>query len=214
GGSCPAVWTNLVKDLRALFIDKTKTPSQFNDYARATIPATFHDCGTWNTTKGPTGGYDGAPILAYKAGTRPENNGLQDISTILLNIENSNYPRVGVADLIQVASYVTIATCSGGPVIATHVGRKDSAVGNSNGGLPDAYASDVKLFAKYYQYTLTHPMGVKPFASDSSLAADTTIGKKFKWMAHDLSHKFLHYSSALKNNPYTTITTKTTAPLL
>jgi len=34
---CPAVWKNVVKDLTALFIDKSVSPSQCNDDARAAI---------------------------------------------------------------------------------------------------------------------------------------------------------------------------------
>jgi len=34
---CPAVWKNVVKDLSALFIDKSVSPSQCNDDARAAI---------------------------------------------------------------------------------------------------------------------------------------------------------------------------------
>ena len=36
-GSCPAVWTNIVSDLTAMFLDKSVNPSQCNDDARAAI---------------------------------------------------------------------------------------------------------------------------------------------------------------------------------
>ena len=35
--ACPAIWTSVVKDLTAMFIDKSVTPSQCNDDARAAI---------------------------------------------------------------------------------------------------------------------------------------------------------------------------------
>lgn len=164
-------------------------------------------------------------ILAAEEGSRGENNGLQDISAKLLNLQQTKYPSVSVADLIQVASSVAIVTCPGGPVVRTFVGRKDSTKANPGGGLPDVHAPGSNLFklfqdkgfdavdlaallgahstskaftqsdipaqspqdstpgvwdVKYYQDTLTPPSGVKPFASDISLAAHPQVGKEFK----------------------------------
>ncbi|KAH8603143.1 heme peroxidase [Bisporella sp. PMI_857] len=142
--ACPAVWTNVVADLRTMFLDTTT--KQCNDDARAAIRAAFHDCGTWDKSQGATGGCDGSLILANEASTRAENNGLQDISAKLLNLQKTKYPSVTVADLIQVASSVAIVTCPGGPVVKTFVGRKDSAVPNPGGRLPDVHAPGSNLF--------------------------------------------------------------------
>lgn len=39
--SCPAVWTSIVSDMSAMFIDKSLSPSQRNDDARAAIRVSF-----------------------------------------------------------------------------------------------------------------------------------------------------------------------------
>ncbi|MBE7181368.1 MAG: hypothetical protein INR71_09215, partial [Terriglobus roseus] len=119
--SCPAVWTNVSSDLTGMFLAN----GQCNDDARAAIRAAFHDCGTWNAAQGATGGCDGSLILANEAGTRAENNGLQDISAKLLKLAQKY--AVGVADMIQFAGAHAIVTCPGGPRITTYVGRNDSS---------------------------------------------------------------------------------------
>jgi hypothetical protein len=147
--ACPAIWTTIVGDLTKMFLDTSVSPSQCNDDARAAIrvctfpfpytknhsqltdQAAFHDCGTWDTTQGSTGGCDGSLILAKEAYERPENNGLQDISDKLLALQKKYASNgVSVADVIQVASSVAIVACPGGPQVKTYVGRKDSSVGN------------------------------------------------------------------------------------
>lgn len=103
----------------------------------------FHDCGTWSTDQGNTGGCDGSLILANEAFTRSENNGLQDISTKLLNLARKW--NVGVADIIVVAANVAVKTCPLGPKINTFVGRKDSSVPAPDGKLPDMHAAGESL---------------------------------------------------------------------
>ena len=88
-------------------------------------------------------------ILASEEGIRGENNGLQDISAKLLNLQQTKYPGITVADLIQVASSVAIVTCPGGPVVTTYVGRKDSSKANPPGGLPDVHAHAADLFSLF-----------------------------------------------------------------
>lgn len=75
----------------------------------------FHDCGTWSIDQGETGGCDGSLILAQEAFTRPENRGLEDISTKLQGIAEKF--AVGVADLIVFAASVAVVTCPLGPVV-------------------------------------------------------------------------------------------------
>lgn len=164
-GGCPAVWTNVAKDLTTMFLDPTT--SQCNDDARAAIRAgwssnirishqiqansfpVFHDCGTWSLDQGSTGGCDGSLILANEAYDRAENNGLQDISTKLLAL--SKKWNVGVADLIVVASSVAVATCPKGPQIQTYVGRVDSSTPAPDGKLPDMHASGASLYQLFLQ---------------------------------------------------------------
>lgn len=107
--------------------------------------AAFHDCGTWNISQGPSGGCDGSLILAREAYDRPENNGLQDISNKLTNLQ-SKYPSIGIADLIQVAASVATVVCPGGPRVPTYVGRIDSSIPNPDGFLPDAHATAAILY--------------------------------------------------------------------
>ena len=85
-------------------------------------------------------------ILNAEEGARGENNGLQDISAKLWNLQKTKYPSITVADLIQVASSVAIVVCPGGPVVTTFVGRKESSVANPGGGLPDVHAPGSNLF--------------------------------------------------------------------
>jgi len=142
--SCPAVWTSVVKDLSAMFLDKAT--GQCNDDARAAIRGAFHDCGTWDKSQGSTGGCDGSLILAREAYNLPENNGLQAYSDKILALRDGKYPSVSIADLLQVASSVAVVTCPGGPRVTTYVGRKDTTSVNPGGRLPDAHADGPSLY--------------------------------------------------------------------
>ncbi|KAH7417367.1 putative Ligninase LG5 [Cadophora sp. MPI-SDFR-AT-0126] len=151
-GACPAIWTSIVAEMSGMFIDRSTTPSQCNDDARAAIRAAFHDCGTWDKSQGSTGGCDGSLVVAGEAFDRPENNGLQDISRKLLVLQtkyNSTANPISVADLLQVAASVATLTCPGGPKVQTFVGRKDTATPNPKNGLPDAHGSGDSLFALF-----------------------------------------------------------------
>ncbi|KAF1933309.1 class II peroxidase [Didymella exigua CBS 183.55] len=138
-GSCPAVWTQISKDLTAKFL----TDGQCNPDARAAIRAVFHDCGAWNKAQGAKGGCDGSLILANEVAL-PENNGLQGIAAYLQTLA-SNY-KVGVADMIVFAGSHAIVTCPGGPRVQTYVGRKDSSTPAPEGLLPDVNASADSLY--------------------------------------------------------------------
>jgi hypothetical protein len=143
--SCPAFWTNVTTDLTTMYVG---SDGQCNDDARATIRAAFHDCGTWDTTQGSTGGCDGSLILAQEY-NRPENNGLQDISAKLLNLRNTKYPLASVADFIQFAASVAIVSCPGGPRQKTYVGRVDSSNPAPDGLLPDVHSNASVLFTLF-----------------------------------------------------------------
>ena len=85
----------------------------------------FHDCGTWSTDQGNTGGCDGSLILAQEY-NRAENNGLQDISAKLQALAQKY--KVGVADTIVMASSVAVLTCPKGPTVRFYITLKTSTL--------------------------------------------------------------------------------------
>jgi hypothetical protein len=101
GLQCPSVWKSVKAELNTLFM----TGNQCNDKARAAIRAIFHDCGSWDTTQGFTGGCDGSLILGSDANgrelDRPENRGLQGISVEILRM--AAFYGTTVADMIVFA---------------------------------------------------------------------------------------------------------------
>lgn len=142
-GSCPAVWTSVASDLTAMFVDS----QQCNDDARAAIRLAFHDCITWDQSQGSTGGCDGSIVLAAGEVERADNNGLQDIAGKMAALQQKYASDgVGVADLVQFAGSVAIASCPGGPQVRTLIGRKDSDV-IAPDQLPDVHGSADSLLA-------------------------------------------------------------------
>lgn len=154
GGSCPAVWSTVSKELVTKFVAN----GQCNDDARAAIRAAFHDCGAWNTAQGQKGGCDGSLVNTRfptpKGGNaeelnRDENGGLGDISKYLFDTQQKYVQidkSVTVADMIQFAGAVAIVSCPGGPQIKTYVGRKDSTDSAPDGLLPSVVADASSLF--------------------------------------------------------------------
>lgn len=96
-GGCPAIWTQISKDLTAKFSDN----GQCNDLARAAIRMAFHDCGAWDQSHGTNAGCDGSLYLA-KEYTRSENSGMQD-TIPQIGAMAAQYG-VGVADFFQFAA--------------------------------------------------------------------------------------------------------------
>jgi L-ascorbate peroxidase len=79
--------------------------------------------------------------------TRPENNGLQTIRTLLRAVQSKF--NVGYADLAQYAHNHATITCPKGPRVRTFVGRKDATKPAPTGLLPDVHDSPdnlIKLF--------------------------------------------------------------------
>jgi phage shock protein PspC (stress-responsive transcriptional regulator) len=173
-GACPAVWTHVKADLNNLFM----TGNQCNDLARAAIRAIFHDCGSWDTSQGLTGGCDGSLILGVTPDVelaRAENRGLQPIAGIIGGLAGkygtsvsdmiifaaSSFPSsprvVGLSAYVcnlfsLVFSLVTdaaIILCPGGPKVKTFIGRKDSTISAPHGGLPDVFDSAANLAALF-----------------------------------------------------------------
>jgi hypothetical protein len=120
--ACPAVWAQVSKDLTSMFVAAN---GQCTDDARAAVRATFHDCGTWNTAQGTTGGCDGSLILSAAENARSSNKGLQDISAKLKALATER--GVGVADMIAFAGTHATVSCPLGPTVKILIGRKDSS---------------------------------------------------------------------------------------
>jgi catalase (peroxidase I) len=107
---------------------------QCNDAARAAVRAVFHDCGTWSKAQGNTGGCDGSLILSAKENAKPENRGLQAISTSLMKLATQR--NVGVADMLAYAGAHATVTCPLGPTVPIKIGRTDSAKAENEALLP------------------------------------------------------------------------------
>nr|AUS45858.1 putative generic peroxidase [Coniochaeta hoffmannii] len=143
---CPSVWTQVKAELNTLFM----TGDQCNDLARAAIRAVFHDCGSWDTTQGLTGGCDGSLVVGVTPNVeldRTENRGLQTIAAKIKDL--STKYGTSVADMVVFAG--TICLCPGGPRVKTFIGRKDSTVSAPPGGIPSPFDSApnlLNLFAK------------------------------------------------------------------
>jgi hypothetical protein len=157
--SCPDTWNKVSGELTTMFL----TNGQCNDDARAAIRLNFHECGSWETKLGATGGCDGSIILAGELG-RPENKGLTDIAHKVQNLANKYGTGIGgqcsncsprfleidtSPDMIVFAGSHATVTCPGGPVVKTWIGRKDSSVPAPDGLLPDVQASADTLFTLF-----------------------------------------------------------------
>jgi hypothetical protein len=121
-GGCPAVWTQVSQALTKIFVDGS---GQCTDLARAAVRASFHDCGTWSSTQGMSGGCDGSLALSAEENARPANRGLQQISQTLQGLATQY--KVGVADIIAFAGAHATVSCPLGPTCKTMIGRKDSS---------------------------------------------------------------------------------------
>ena len=98
GNNCLPVWNTISADLAQLFT--AGSGKQCNDNARAAIRLVFHDCGTWNTTQGLTGGCDGSLVNTDEI-NRGENGGLATIAGIIR--DKADFYKVSRADLIVFA---------------------------------------------------------------------------------------------------------------
>jgi L-ascorbate peroxidase len=119
---------------------------QCNDNARAAIRFAFHDAGSWDKNA-LNGGADGSLLMDFGEDTRPENNGLQGIRTVLKGVQ-AKY-KVGYADLVQYAHNHATITCPKGPRVRTLVGRKDATKAAPTGLLPDTRDSADNLIALF-----------------------------------------------------------------
>jgi hypothetical protein len=129
--SCPAVWTDVAKELRTTFAGCGRD-------AHGAIRAPFHDC--------INNGCDGSLILGDECG-RAENAGLSGICTKLQGW--STKYNVGAADMIQFAAAIAIAECPMGPTVSAWAGRKDSSTAAPVNSVPSSRDSVDKILAAF-----------------------------------------------------------------
>jgi len=132
--TCPTIWKDVSADLVALF----KVVGACNADARHAIRAAFHDC--FNN------GCDGSLYLAQEY-NRPENVGIPDVAKKLGTL--AAFRGVGVADMIQFAAAVAIATCPSGPKIGALVGRKDSSTAATEGQMPSPFDTGANIYKAF-----------------------------------------------------------------
>ncbi|GME22861.1 hypothetical protein GTA08_BOTSDO01699 [Neofusicoccum parvum] len=137
--SCPAVWSSVSADLTSAFV----TNGECNDLARATLRLAFHDMGTFSLSAPFTapagGGADGSLLLNDDEMTRPENNNdpVKNSRAFLLSLQTKH--SVGAADLVAFAASTAVASCPGGPLVRTVVGRRDSSAAAAPRLLPPGF---------------------------------------------------------------------------
>jgi len=124
---CPAVWTTIAGQLTDMFV----SGGQCTDDARAAIRGVFHDCF-------PQGGCDGSLALPEEL-ARSDNSPMTSTINKLSALAAQN--NVGVADMLMFAGSHAVASCPGGPVVQTYIGRTDATVPAPDGQLPQANVS-------------------------------------------------------------------------
>lgn len=143
---CPQVWFDISKELSGMFLG---ADGQCTDAARASIRGVFHDCF-------PDGGCDGS-LLLFDEEVGRANNVPMTATMQTLRAMATKY-NVSGADLLMFAGCkfcalvifptkpltdVTahaVATCPGGPVTQTLIGRKDATGPCPDNQLPPANA--------------------------------------------------------------------------
>jgi L-ascorbate peroxidase len=149
------------KELTGLFV---QPDGQCNDNARAAVRFGFRthlksphtprtkadvrtdDAGAWDKNS-PNGGADGSLMMDFGEDTRPENNGLQTIRSVLRGVRQKY--NVGYADLAQYAHNHATISCPKGPRVRTFVGRKDATKAAPTGLLPDVHDTADNLIALF-----------------------------------------------------------------
>lgn len=143
------IWWQISNELTTIFLNSTT--GLCTDNARAAVRAGFHDAGAYSVTLAAQGqdygGADGSLFLFDEAILRPENDGLQEITSILGNMA-IRYG-VGVGDMFQFAASHATVSCPQGPRMRTFVGRPDATQAAPMNLLPSAFSNatvNVELF--------------------------------------------------------------------
>ncbi|KAJ6504439.1 heme peroxidase [Mycena vulgaris] len=95
------------------------------DSARASIRLAFHDAGPFSlalqAAGQPNGAADGSMLVDPNEVLRPDNNGLQNIVSLLQPLPGQF--NVSHGDVLHLAGVLGVLACPGGPVINTYIGR-------------------------------------------------------------------------------------------
>jgi len=113
---------------------------QCTDAARASIRGVFHDCF-------PDGGCDGS-LMLFDAEVARANNVPMTATMQTLRAMATKYNVTG-ADLLMFAGSHAVATCPGGPVTQTLIGRKDATGPCPDNQLPPANAPGDGVTARF-----------------------------------------------------------------
>ncbi|KAJ7204994.1 heme peroxidase [Mycena pura] len=159
------------------------------DIARAAIRLAFHDAGTFSLNLQenalPNGGPDGSIMTDPNEVMRSENNGLQQIVSLL----NPIAAEFGVspADTLQLAGILGVLACPGGPKINFWVGRPAPRNIAPMGLLPSPEGAVPDLIARFADMGLTvrdmialigaHTTGKQQFVNPAQANStfDTTV---------------------------------------
>ncbi|KAF7351681.1 Peroxidase [Mycena sanguinolenta] len=145
------------------------------DNARAAIRLAFHDAGTFSLALQanalPNGGADGSLLVDPNEVLRSENNGLQNIVSLLKPLP----AQFGVSpgDILHLAGVLAVLACPGGPVIPAYVGRSAPRNIAPTGLLPDTEDSVNVLLARFAD------MGFKSREVMALIGAHTTGKQRF-----------------------------------
>lgn len=131
-GNCPAVWKDVVVELKEAFKDCTPL-------AHKAVRLPFHDC--------INNGCDASIILAPGECSRPENAGLEEICQKIGEWKDKY--KVGAADMVQFAGAVAISACPLGPKVKAFVGRTDSATAPPEHSVPSSRDSVSKILGAF-----------------------------------------------------------------
>ncbi|KAJ7473364.1 heme peroxidase [Mycena latifolia] len=109
------------------------------DASRASVRLAFHDAGPFSLALQaaglPNGAADGSMLSDPNEVLRPENNGLQNIVSLLQPLPAQF--NVSHGDVLHLAGVLGVLACPGGPVINTYIGRTEPKNIAPDGLLPN-----------------------------------------------------------------------------
>ncbi|KAF7366154.1 Peroxidase [Mycena venus] len=158
------------------------------DNARAAVRLSFHDAGTFSQELQdnalPNGGADGSILVDPNEVLRSENNGLQNIVSLLQPLPDQF--GVSPGDIVQIAGILAVLACPGGPAITAYVGRTPPQNIAPTGLLPSPEDPVATLVARFADMGLSsrdmialigaHTTGTQQFVNpaEANYTFDTT----------------------------------------